>query len=96
VHKLAYVYHFGDFDPSGRAAALDIKRKLREFGALFNFVEAAVTPEQIAAMRLPTRPTKRSDTRAKRWFAAGKGNSVDLDAIPPNDLRALVVRSTSF
>jgi len=36
---------------------------------------------------LPTRPTKASDTRAK---AFGSTLSVELDAIEPNQLRALV------
>ena len=50
------------------------------------FERIAVTPEQIAEWNLPTRPTKASDTRSK-----GFGNiSVELDAIDPNALRALV------
>lgn len=39
-----------------------------------------------AAYDLPTRPTKRTDTRAK-GFA---GESVEVDAIPPRILRQLV------
>src|SRR5215831_6946317 len=47
---------------------------------------SGVTPEQIAEWNLPTRPTKASDSRSK-----GFGNiSVELDAIDPNALRALV------
>lgn len=50
------------------------------------FERLAVTPEQIAAWALPTRPTKRSDSRA-----AGFGDiSVELDAIEPGRLRGLV------
>ena len=45
-----------------------------------------MTPEQIRGWNLPTRPTKASDSRAK-----GFGDiSVELDAIAPKDLRALV------
>jgi len=45
-----------------------------------------VTPEQIDQWNLPTRPTKTSDSRSK-----GFGDiSVELDAIPPQDLRDLV------
>jgi hypothetical protein len=47
----------------------------------------AVTEAQIADWDLPTRPTKASDTRAK---AFGSTPSVELDAIEPNQLRALV------
>ena len=50
------------------------------------FERVAVTPEQIEEWNLPTRPTKKSDTRSK-----GFGDiSVELDAIDPNDLRNLV------
>ena len=41
---------------------------------------------QIEAWNLPTRPTKKTDTRSKTF----KGGSVEADAIPPADLRALV------
>jgi hypothetical protein len=37
--------------------------------------------------RLPTRPTKPSDSRAKAWMG---GESVELDAIKPDDLRQMV------
>ena len=50
------------------------------------FERIAVTPEQITAWALPTRPTKRSDTRSKNFGEI----SVELDAIEPNQLRALV------
>jgi hypothetical protein len=36
---------------------------------------------------LPTRPTKTTDTRAAAY---GDRDSVELDAIPPNQLRKLV------
>src|SRR5262245_34894601 len=50
------------------------------------FERVAVTPEQIRDWDLPTRPTKKNDTRSKDFGAV----SVELDAIDPNDLRALV------
>ena len=50
------------------------------------FERIAVTPEQITAWALPTRPTKPSDTRSKNFGEI----SVELDAIEPNQLRALV------
>lgn len=88
--KPAYVYHFGDYDPSGKNAAAKVAETMREFGADFEFIEAAITPEQIDRWQLPTRTTKRTDSRSARWLAEGKGDSVELDAIAPNDLRKLV------
>ena len=84
----AYIYHLGDFDPSGVNAGEKIEETLRELApdAEINFERIAVTREQIEEWDLPTRPTKKSDTRSK-----GFGDiSVELDAIDPNDLRDLV------
>ncbi len=88
----AHIYHLGDFDPSGVNAGEKIEETLREMApdADITFERLAVTPEQIAAWDLPTRPTKASDTRAK-----GFGDiSVELDAIEPNRLREIVQRAT--
>jgi len=87
----AYIYHLGDFDPSGVNAGEKIEETLRELApdAEIYFERIAVTPEQIERWDLPTRPTKASDTRAK-----GFGNiSVELDAIEPNRLRQIVRRA---
>lgn len=85
----AYLYHFGDYDPSGQNAALKIEETLREMApnAEIHFERVAVTPEQIHAWNLPTRPTKKSDTRSAKF---GSDISVELDAIPAPMLRQLV------
>ena len=84
----AHLYHLGDFDPSGVDAANKIEATLRQFApdAFITFTRLAVLPDQIAAWNLPTRPTKRSDSRAR-----GFGDiSVELDAIDARQLRGLV------
>ena len=85
----AYIYHLGDYDPSGVNAGEKIEETLRELApnAEIYFERIAVTPEQIEAWNLPTRPTKKTDTRAKSF---GSELSVELDAIDPNVLRSLV------
>jgi hypothetical protein len=84
----AYIYHLGDFDPSGVNAGEKIEETLRELApdAEIVFERVAVTPEQITEWDLPTRPTKASDTRVKNFGDI----SVELDAIESNQLRALV------
>jgi hypothetical protein len=84
--KVAHVYYFGDWDPSGVSISEDIQRKLAGFGARLTFTRLAVTREQIEAWRLPTRPIKRGDTRAKSWEG---GECVEVDAIPARVLRQL-------
>ena len=83
-----YVYHFGDHDPSGVEAAIKIQEGLSRLApeAEIYFMRAAVTPEQIADWNLPTRPTKTTDSRFKKWTG---GESVELDAIEPDMLRRL-------
>jgi hypothetical protein len=85
----AYIYHLGDFDPSGVNAGEKIEETLRELApdADIYFERIAVTSEQINDWDLPTRPTKTRDRRAKNF---GSSISVELDAIEPNQLRTLV------
>lgn len=83
------VYQFGDHDPSGVGAFEDFTKKVRAFAPGkddIHFQRVAVTPIQIHDMGLPTRPTKRTDTRAAGFI----GRSVEVDAIPPSRLRALL------
>ena len=82
----AFIYHLGDYDPSGVNAGEKIEETLRELApdAEIIFERIAVTPEQIEEWSLPTRPTKASDSRAK---AFGSSISVELDAIAPDLLR---------
>jgi hypothetical protein len=89
LDKRTVIYHLGDFDPSGVCAANKIEESLREFApaAEIHFTRLAVLPEQISAWRLPSRPTKTSDSRAK---AFGHADSVELDAIRPDTLRKLI------
>jgi hypothetical protein len=83
-----YIYHLGDFDPSGVNAGEKIEQTLREMApdADIIFERLAVTSEQINTWGLPSRPTKTSDSRSH-----GFGDiSVELDAIEPTRLRQLV------
>jgi hypothetical protein len=88
VKKPCFVYHFGDFDPSGQDAARAVEKGLRQHAgnAEIHFERIAVTQRQIDEWNLPSRPTKQSDSRAKKFGPI----SVELDAINPNKLRELV------
>jgi hypothetical protein len=88
IEKPVFIYYFGDYDPSGVDIRDKVEQGIREFAPDedITFQGAAVTPAQIKSYKLPTRPTKKTDSRAKNF----KGESVELDAIPPQDLRDLV------
>jgi hypothetical protein len=87
----AFIYHCGDFDPSGVNAGEKIEETLRELAptADITFERIAVNPDQITAWDLPSRPTKQTDSRAKNFGA----QPVELDAIEPNQLRAIVTEA---
>ena len=82
------IYYLGDHDPSGRDIDRNVEERLREFAPDIDltFERIAVTEEQIARWNLPSRPTKRTDTRSRDWV----GDSIELDAILPDRLRDLV------
>jgi hypothetical protein len=87
--RRCFVYQFGDWDPSGVDASRKIRDTLRELAptADISFERVGVTPAQVAELGLPSRSTKTTDTRTKKWTG---GDSVELDAVPPEYLRALV------
>jgi hypothetical protein len=87
-----YVYVLTDFDPSGVVIAEKIEEELTERAPLSDITveRLAVNREQIERWNLPTRPTKTSDTRARRFRQFHGTDSVELDAIPPDELRRLV------
>lgn len=88
IGKPTYIYFLGDLDPSGKDIPRAVERDLREMApdVTFYFERLAVNAEQIDLYDLPTRPTKKTDSRAKNF----DGRSVELDAIPAPTLRDLV------
>jgi hypothetical protein len=88
--KPAYLYYFGDWDPSGDKIEKAIERRLRQLAprAKIHFKRVAVTRQQIRQWDLPTRPTKtKGNPHAADWEG---GDSVEVDAIEPQRLRQLV------
>jgi len=89
--KPVFLYYLGDHDPSGVDIPRKVEAELRRLapGADLFFSRLAVLPEQIVDLDLPTRPTKKTDSRSKRFV----GESVEVDAIPPRKLRDVVKRA---
>jgi hypothetical protein len=103
--KHCRLYYFGDLDPTGADIPRNVRSRLQVFtwNALcenygyarmpgyqlvrerLTFEVVAVTAEQVERLNLPGRPTKRSDSRAANW----SGESVELDAIHPDELRRM-------
>lgn len=83
-----HVFTLYDFDAAGERAACSVERGLVEHadGAPVHVQRLAVTAEQITEWGLPTRPAKKTDPQA----ATFGDEAVELDAIPPDRLIALV------
>ena len=77
----------GDFDPSGE----DIDRDFRERTACWDeFHRVALSPDQVVEYDLPPAMGKATDSRAAQFIARhGELVQVELDAIPPDQLRDL-------
>lgn len=85
------VLYLGDFDPSGQDMPRDIRDRLtRDFGATFDLRVIALTREQVDEHDLPQNFAKRTDSRAAAFIARHGDIAVELDALPPNVLQALV------
>jgi hypothetical protein len=89
--KPAWLYFLRDHDPSGERIFQSAVRSLERYASPdteIHLEQLAVTPEQIRAWDLPTRPTKTAgNAHAKNWRG---GDSVEVDAIPPERLRAII------
>jgi hypothetical protein len=90
--KRAFIYQFGDHDPSGVLIPKTIERRLNEMCRRLDcpaphVKRISLTKAQIKRYQLPTRPTKRNGNRHAAGFI---GESVELDALPPRVLRDMV------
>jgi hypothetical protein len=83
----AVLLYAGDFDPTGE----DIDRDfVKRTGAFDEVLRIALSAEQVDAYRLPPIMGKKSSSRAAAFVARhGRLMQVELDALDPDDLRAL-------
>lgn len=89
--KTLVAYALYDFDRSGVDATNSLREKVERFGVLYGvpveFHHLGLTADQVEDMSLPTRPAKRYTKADQRW---PYGYAAELDAIPPDMLRAMV------
>jgi len=89
--KTLTILYIGDFDPSSlHMSEVDIPRRLQRYGGIAEIKRIALRRDDLAG--LPSFPleSKRKDPRYQ-WFASRHGRECwELDAMPPNDLRARV------
>lgn len=85
--RKSVLLYAGDFDPSG----MDIDRDFHERTDIFDeVVRVALTAEIVEEYDLPPMPGKMTDSRSARFMLQhGDLVQVELDALPPEDLRKL-------
>jgi hypothetical protein len=91
--------YFSDCDPSGYGMPISLSRKLQAF-TLLDFPDldwqvhrAALTPEHVRTMGLPSTPLKPSERRAGKWFDRFGLEQTEIDSLAtlrPDDLRRIV------
>lgn len=90
--------HLGDHDPSGVSLYESLAEDLTQFGrdegygGLIEVRRVALTPEQITQLGIESQPdaVKPSDSRSKAFIERGLEPAAQLEAIPPEELTALV------
>ena len=94
ANRPAYIYYFGDYDPSGLIIPQSIERRLRSFipDVDLTFTRVAVNPDQIRDLKLPTRPTKLGGSHAKSFSVKPRSTSTRYHRAPYD---ACVAKSSS-
>ena len=92
-HRQPVLLYIGDFDPSGLDMLPAMEQTLnKELGCCVHFQRLALTFEQIKELQLLCKPEalKVTDARAKRHVAKYGRLAVELDALTPQQLIAMV------
>jgi hypothetical protein len=90
-----HVLYLGDWDPSGEAIELDVQRRVQsvlDTPIDFDMQRVAILKRDIRDFKLPPLRVKTSDSRAPRFLRRHGDRAVELDALPPSELRARLER----
>lgn len=93
-HRPLTVLYVGDYDPSGmHMSEIDIPKRTHRYGGEITLRRIAITATDRHALPSFDARTKTRDPR-HRWFVSTYGSTcVELDAMPPPDLRDRVERA---
>jgi hypothetical protein len=92
--KQIQIYYLGDHDPSGRMIEDDLRRRIENYTFKnFTLRRLAIFREDIEVFNLPPLRVKPSDSRARGFVAEHGRECVELDALPPEELRSRVRRA---
>lgn len=88
IDKPKHIYYLGDHDASGKNIEEVLKQRLGEYGAgSFSFSRVAIHLGDIEKFDLRPMSAKEDDTRYGRYVSEHGTATVELDALPPDELR---------
>jgi hypothetical protein len=91
IEKDITVFYLGDHDPSGRAIETDLYQRIREYGCgFFELKRLAIHKADIRKFRLPPLKIKTADSRSLSFQKKYGEQCVELDALPPTELRGRI------
>jgi len=85
------ILHFADLDPSGWDMTEDLEKRLTKYvpkGVNWHIERIALKEKQVKG--LPSNPTKKADSRAKKYIKKFGDKCWELDALEPTVLQALI------
>jgi hypothetical protein len=87
ISKPITVFYLGDHDPSGRTIEADLVTRIGMYGSYFTLRRLAIFAGDIRKFNLPPLRVKMTDSRAKGFLRKYSNTCVELDALPPIELR---------
>jgi len=88
INKPIEVLYLGDHDPSGRCIEEDVKQRVEaKTVEEFTLRRLAIHAKDIGKFNLPPLRVKTSDSRARTFLREHGTECVELDALPPSELR---------
>ncbi len=90
------IVHLGDHDPSGKDMTRDITDRLQMFaGHEIEVKRIALNMDQVEQYNPPPNPAKITDSRAAGYMAEFGDESWELDALDPEVLHDLIVKTVT-
>lgn len=90
IKRPTNIYYFGDHDPSGYAISDNLEDELLEHGADVTVKRVGLLPHHLSEYNLPTHPAKESDSRYQGFVRKYGKAVIELDALPPDALEAMI------
>jgi hypothetical protein len=91
IKKPKTVFYLGDHDPSGRCIEQEARRRILSYGSgCFKLQRLAIHVADIKKFNLPPLRVKPTDSRSASFLSKYSDKCVELDALPPAELRRRV------